>query len=181
MNHILFPITWACNLKCPDCCAPRKGEIDTEKCVSNILSKKGEVEWVYITGGEPFMVPNLFDICDTIREAGFKVGVTTNGTIFKSEIADHVDRFGVSLDGDEEYHDAYRGEGVFKKATDFLKFVKESGICETVVMSVAFKGNEEALFKLKPIVKEIDPDYWQIQRDINDETIIINPELLKGD
>lgn len=179
MHHILFPITWTCNLKCHGCCAPKEGDIDIYQCVSNLMPKAGEVEWVFITGGEPFMVSNLFDVCDIIREAGFKVGVTTNGTIFQPDIVDHVDRFGVSLDGDREYHDAYRGEGVFNKAINFLKYVKEQNTCETVIMSVAFKGNEEALFKLKPTVKEIDPDYWQIQRDIYDESVVINPELTK--
>jgi len=179
MNHILYPITWACNLQCPGCAVASGNDIDTVKCVSNIKEKKGEVDWVYITGGEPFLVPELFDVCDEIRAEGFKVGVTTNGTVFKPEIADHVDRFGVSLDGDEEYHDAYRGNGVFKKAVNLLEAVKERNTCETVVMSVAFKENEEALFKLKSIVEEEDPDYWQIQRDICDETVIINPELLK--
>ena len=178
MNHILFPITWDCNLNCPGCGVQRGSSLDIKKCVSHIKAKKkSEVDWVYVTGGEPFIVPELFDVCDEIRAEGFKVGVTTNGTIFKPEITDHVDRFGISLDGDEEYHDDYRGKGVFKKAVDFLKVVKEKDTCETVVMSVAFKGNEEALLRLKPIVEEIDPDYWQIQRDILDESVVISPEL----
>lgn len=177
MNHILFPITYDCNLSCPGCCVVRGCNLDVDSCISNIRTRKGEVDWVFVTGGEPFMVPELFDICDEIRAEGFKVGVVTNGTIFKPEIADHVDRFGISLDGDEEYHDDYRGKGVFKKAVDFLEFVKEKDTCETVVMSVAFKGNEEALLRLKPLVDEIDPDYWQIQRDVLDESVVINPEL----
>jgi len=171
MNHILFPITYTCNLDCPFCDLQGKSEEDTEKCMDNILKMAGSIEWVYITGGEPFMVPNLIEICDRLKAAGFKVGVTTNGTHFLPEVAEHVDRIGISLDGDKDFHDAGRGEGVFDKAIKLLKAVK--GKCETVAMSVALKDNGEALERLKPILERIDPTYWQIQRDVHDDTVLI--------
>jgi len=178
MSAILLPVTYMCNLSCPKCCVSRNNTaIELEKSIKNLAEHVGKIEWVYITGGEPLLLPNLFEVCDEVRAMGFKVGITTNGTIFNPDIADHVDRFGVSLDGHEEYHDAYRGEGVFKKATSLLKEVKSRGKCETVVMSVAFKGNEEALLKLKPIVEQLDPTYWQIQRDATDPTVIISEQL----
>lgn len=172
MNHILFPITWTCNLSCKFCVAKDNKEvIDIDDSLLALKSKVGVVEWVYITGGEPFLIETLPDVCDKIRSMGFKVGVTTNGTHFRPEIADHADRIGISLDGDKEYHDAYRGTGVFDKAVGLFNAIK--GRCETVVMSVAFKSNEEALKKLKPVVEEMDPTYWQIQRDMYDPSVIV--------
>jgi MoaA/NifB/PqqE/SkfB family radical SAM enzyme len=172
MNHILFPITWRCNLSCKFCVAKDNKEvIDIESSLLALKSKVGVVEWVYITGGEPFLIEELSSVCDQIKGMGFKVGVTTNGTHFRPEIANHADRIGISLDGDQEYHDAYRGVGVFDKAVNLFNAIK--GKCETVVMSVAFKGNEEALKKLKPVVEEMDPTYWQIQRDMYDQSVKI--------
>jgi len=171
-NHILFQITFDCNLDCPFCdIKNRKREVDVDACMANIKKKAGEIEWVYITGGEPFLVDNLADVCDELRNAGFKVGVTTNGTIFRPEIADHVDRIGISIDGDREFHDKGRGEGVFDKAIELLEIVNDK--CETVVMSVALKDNQDALNRLKPIVNKIDPAYWQIQRDYYDNSVKI--------
>lgn len=172
MNHILFPVTYKCNLSCKFCCAKSTAEVDTDRCLDTIKDKAKEVPWVYVTGGEPFILGDkLFDIVDKLKGYGFKTGVTTNGTFFVPEIAEHIDRLGVSLDGDEEYHDAYRGAGVFKSAVKLLEATK--GKCETVVMSVVFKGNEEALKKLKPVVEKIDPTYWQLQRDQYDPTVLV--------
>ena len=171
MNHILFPITRECNLDCSFCTSKDQPSDDVEKCMEHILKRAGQVEWVYITGGEPFMVSNLIEICDRLRAAGFKVGVTTNGTHFMPEVADHVDRIGISFDGDKDFHDTGRGKGVFDKALKLLKAVKDK--CETVVMSVALKENQEALKKLKPIIEEIDPTYWQIQRDMENDSVLI--------
>ena len=172
MNHILFPITYGCNLRCPGCCVLNiKVPVDIEKSIETLADQAGKVEWVYITGGEPFLIDSLAEVCDRLRGMGFKVGITTNGTIFRPEMADHADRIGISLDGDEAYHDAYRGTGVFSKALQLFHAIK--GKCETVIMSVSFKENEEALRKLKPIVEELDPTYWQIQNDLNDPTHIV--------
>lgn len=167
MNHILFPITWQCNLSCAFCCSKRRGPVNINESLLSVYEKKGQVPWVYITGGEPFLLgQKLFDTCDTLRSNGFKVGVTTNGTFFNPEIAKHVDRLGISLDGCKEYHDTYRGAGVFDKALMLLKAVVNQRLCETVVMSVDFKINSDALKKLEPIIEKIEPTYWQVQSQI---------------
>jgi len=174
---IWFPITWQCNLKCANCCAIKNLDEPLEPRMEKLREKIGEVEWVFITGGEPFMVDNLIEICDEIKAMQFKVGITTNGTIHRPEVAYHVDRIGISIDGDREYHDAYRGEGNFDKSIAFYNMIKEVDGCETVIMSVAFKDNIDALKKLKPIVEDLDPDYWQIQRDYFDSTVVIDEQL----
>jgi len=173
IKHLLFPITYDCNLKCPGCCAPKDRPVDIERALGHL--EDAEVEWVFITGGEPFMVPNLFEVAQRIRDMGFKVGVTTNGTIHRPEIVNYVDRVGVSIDGNKEYHDAYRGEGNYDKSMAFIEMIK--GQTEVVIMSVAFKDNQEALRKLKPVVDEIDPAYWQIQRDYSDPSVVVPEDL----
>ena len=176
MKHILFPITYDCNLNCEFCAV--KGTtslIDIQESLDSLRTKIGLVEWVYITGGEPFMVEDLPSVCDQIRSMGFKVGVTTNGTFFRPEIASHADRIGISLDGDKGYHDAYRGAGVFDSAVNLFNAIKDQ--CETVIMSTAFKGNGEALEKLKPIVEGMDPTYWQLTKDIHDKKTVQIPQF----
>jgi MoaA/NifB/PqqE/SkfB family radical SAM enzyme len=177
-HHALFPITYTCNLYCDFCAVKgmREKKVDISKCMESIKSKKGEIEWIFITGGEPFLVQGLESICDELRGMGFKVGVTTNGTIFRPEISNHVDRIGISFDGDKEYHDTYRGIGVFDKAVELFRAVK--GKCETVIMSTAFKGNLEELVRFEEKVKDLDPDYWQITKDCYDNTLEI-PQKLK--
>jgi len=174
-KSILFPITYECNLSCALCCVKNcKQLVNIQESLKYLQNNKLS-EWVYITGGEPFLITQLESICDSLKEYGYKVGITTNGTFFRPEIAEHVDRFGISLDGCQEYHDFYRGQGVFEKALFLLNSVKNR--CETVIMSTVFKENIEHLRKLKPIIEEINPTYWQIQRDINDSNLVIPEDL----
>lgn len=178
--HVLFPVTYDCNLKCKNCFAKKNTPVDVEKALQNLEKKArvpGDVEWIYITGGEPFILPKLPDIIFRLKKAGYKVGVTTNGTVFWPEIADKVERIGISLDGDEEYHDAYRGTGTFQKALKLFNAIKDK--CETVIMSVAFKDNQEALVRLKDVVEELDPTYWQIQKDYYNKELKIDERLLE--
>ena len=175
IKSILFPITYECNLSCAFCCSRNcERTIDINESLK-YLQKKKRAEWVYITGGEPFLFLQLCDVCDSLKGSGYKVGVTTNGTIFKPAISLHIDRLGVSLDGDHEYHDKYRGDGVFEKAINLLRASKNN--CETVIMSTVFSDNIEALRRLRLIVEKFDPTYWQIQRDVNDATIVIPRDL----
>jgi hypothetical protein len=44
-------------------------------------------------------------------------------------------------------------------------------------MSVAFKENIDELRKLKPTIEDMDPTYWQIQRDVNDPALVIPSDL----
>jgi len=174
MKHVLFPITYNCNLKCSFCKEWQKDSVkDIPAAVDKLKEKAGDVEWVFITGGEPLLVEELIWVCDELRAAGFKVGVTTNGTIFKPEILDHIDIIGVSIDGDKEFHDNARGEGVYDKAISFLQYAKDANKCETAVMSVALEDNQDALQNLKPILEAIDPTYWQVQTDINNQGVPI--------
>jgi len=164
MNHILFPITYDCNLSCRFCFEKnRKEKVDIGACIRALIANRGAARWVYISGGEPFLVKSLPEICIVLRRY-FKIGVTTNGTIQRPEIAELVDRIGISLDGDRDYHDAYRGPGVFDAAIAFFHTIK--GKCETVIMSTDFKENKTALRRLEAIVLKLNPNYWQIQKAI---------------
>ena len=52
--HILFPITYQCNLDCAFCCskALKKTAIDINKSVQAIKDNKSRIDWVYITEDE---------------------------------------------------------------------------------------------------------------------------------
>ena len=41
--------------------------------------------WVNLTGGEPFLRSDFYDICKVFRKKGFMLSFITNGTIPNSE------------------------------------------------------------------------------------------------
>lgn len=76
-----------CNLRCPFCHAKslvlEADEIDTVpfRQVRDYLNKKkGWIDGVVITGGEPTLYQELFDLIDEIRKLKLDVMIETNGT-----------------------------------------------------------------------------------------------------
>jgi MoaA/NifB/PqqE/SkfB family radical SAM enzyme len=139
----LFPVTYACNLECKYCHSRSNRNIDAVASVRAL--KTSGAQWVYITGGEPLLVENIFDICDDLRTAGLRVGLTTNGTIDRPEIAAHVDRLGVSIDGGPGMMAVLRGAGVYEQAVGFAKAV--AGKTETVIMTTLCPDTREQQIK----------------------------------
>ena len=69
-----------CNLRCPYCHNPDlvltkdNGKYISEKeFFEFLLSRKGKLDGVCITGGEPTLYPNLTNLIRRIREMGFLV------------------------------------------------------------------------------------------------------------
>ena len=77
-----------CNLRCPYCHNPDlvltkdNGKYISEKeFFEFLLSRKGKLDGVCITGGEPTLYPNLINLIRRIREMGFLVKLDSNGTV----------------------------------------------------------------------------------------------------
>jgi pyruvate formate lyase activating enzyme len=77
-----------CNLRCPFChnasLALDNGDMPeiSEDEINRVLSsKKGWVDAICITGGEPTVNPALFELIAAVRELGYKVKLDTNGTL----------------------------------------------------------------------------------------------------
>ena len=76
-----------CNLRCPYCHNPDlvltkdNGKYISEKeFFEFLLSRKGKLDGVCITGGEPTLYPNLTNLICRIREMGFLVKLDSNGS-----------------------------------------------------------------------------------------------------
>lgn len=75
-----------CNFRCPFChnadLLPHEGEtvMETEEFFRFLDKKKGLLDGVAITGGEPTGQPRLIDLIRGIRQRGFLVKLDTNGT-----------------------------------------------------------------------------------------------------
>ena len=77
-----------CNLRCPYChntdlvLTKDNGKYISEKeFFEFLLSRKGKLDGVCITGGEPTLYPNLTNLIRRIREMGFLVKLDSNGTV----------------------------------------------------------------------------------------------------
>lgn len=81
---VYLEITNVCNLTCDFCPeTKRKAEFMSEAAFKHILDQiKPFTEYIYLhVKGEPLLHPNLGDFLDISYEKGFKVNITTNGTL----------------------------------------------------------------------------------------------------
>jgi len=141
LRMIAWEITGVCNLKCAHCRASAVNERDpnelsTEECFSlidNIASFSNPV--IILTGGEPLMREDVFDIAKYGMEKGLRMVIATNGTLITDDIARKmaevgIPRVSVSLDSAiPEVHDKFRGvKGAFEASLKGLEAVKRAGI-----------------------------------------------------
>ena len=118
---ILSP-TFRCNLRCKGCYTLGYGlkpELEYN-VVKRLLAECMDMGLYFITilGGEPLMYPHLFKIIEEHPDIFFQV--YTNGTLLTPEVAQRFSDLGntlvvISIEGDEEETDSWRGKGVYKK------------------------------------------------------------------
>jgi radical SAM protein with 4Fe4S-binding SPASM domain len=86
-----------------------------------------------VTGGEPFLRPDLFAILERMAGIGFEIYVLSNGTVITPERARRlaelkVNGVQVSLEGPQEIHEAIRGPGSFAAALAGIRTLMDAGV-----------------------------------------------------
>ena len=136
-----WEVTRKCNLNCVHCrarseCGPYPGELDTAKGLE-ILTQIDRVgkPIVILTGGEPLLRDDVFDLAEHGTRMGLRMVMATNGTLLTPEIIEKmkwsgIKRVSISLDGaKEQRHDEFRKvPGAFKGAMEGIRLLKEGGI-----------------------------------------------------
>lgn len=79
--------TQGCNFRCPYCYNPElvdparfREPLDESEIFSFLTARKGKLDGVVITGGEPTLQPDLQDFIRRVRDLGFCVKLDTNGS-----------------------------------------------------------------------------------------------------
>jgi len=115
---LIWNLTRACNLNCHHCYASagrrEEGELSLTEIKGVIPSlKRAGVRSVVLSGGEPLMREDIYDIGKALKESGIRTFLSTNGLLINreniGEIAETFDYVGISLDGTPSVHDAFRG------------------------------------------------------------------------
>ena len=77
-----------CNLRCPYCHNPElvfprndRKTVSENELFEFLSSRRGKLDGVCITGGEPTLYPSLPDLLRRIRRMGFLVKLDSNGSV----------------------------------------------------------------------------------------------------
>ncbi len=122
-----------------------------------------------ITGGEPLIRKDFFEIMTYANELGYKWGMTSNATLINEEVAEKLALAGmrtisVSIDGLEETHDRLRGlQGAYSKAMKGIQALIDNGSFNHIqITTIVNRSNINELPALFDILKEMDIDSWRI-------------------
>jgi radical SAM protein with 4Fe4S-binding SPASM domain len=97
---------------------------------------------VNVTGGEPFLRNDLFQILEAIEQKGFAIYVLSNGILIDRGRAQDLSGYAVkgvqvSLEGPECIHDKIRGKGAFAGALKGVEFLIDAGIKVTLNVTLS--------------------------------------------
>jgi len=120
--HIQIDITDRCNFRCPTCskwkAAPSRGELqlDDWNTILETIRDVPLLRKISVTGGEPFMRPDLLQFLELAKRQGLEITLITNGWSLDGEVLNQlesigVDRLMVSLNSlRASIHDETRGK-----------------------------------------------------------------------
>jgi heme b synthase len=141
LRMVAWEVTRSCNLACVHCrassaCGPYEGELDTGRCLQLLDEIAAFSQPVIIlTGGEPLLRPDIFEIAAYGDSKGLRMVMATNGTLVDDETAIKIREAGIrrvsiSLDGiDAARHDAFRQvPGAFEGALSGIEALKRAGV-----------------------------------------------------
>jgi len=150
LRLVFWETTAGCNLRCVHCrrldametvsredLTPAEGLdlVDAVAAMGNPI--------LVLSGGEPLMRPDIFDLAARAKSCGLRVALATNGTLVDEAMAGRIraaafDRVSISLDGAQAAtHDSFRGQpGSHAKAVEALNRLKALGVPTQVNFTV---------------------------------------------
>jgi len=163
---VIWNLIRRCNLTCMHCYSISAdidfaGELSTQEvgCVLHDLRAYG-VPALILSGGEPLLRPDIFEIAAHAKALGFHLALSTNGTLIDMPMALRVrdagfDYVGISLDGLEATHDRFRKKaGSFEKSLSALRVLRDMG----VKVGVRFTLTQDNAADFEPLLDLVEAE-----------------------
>jgi heme b synthase len=173
VKWIAWEITRRCNLKCVHCRSSSEMEVndhpdfsfeEAKRTLDDISSYAKPV--VVLSGGEPLLREDVFDIAAYGTEKDLRMCLATNGTLVTDKICEKIKKAGIrmvslSLDGaSAEIHDDFRNQkGAFDGTLRAAELFRKHGI-EFLINSSFTKRNQDEVPKIYKLAKEIGATAW---------------------
>ena len=182
-KHPLTYLFWECSLRCNLACQHcgsscglkriNKDELTTEE-IKNVFRTIAEdfnpkQITIAVTGGEPLLRNDIFEVMRYANELGFSWGMVTNGTLITPEIVSQMQKakmstISVSLDGLENNHNWLRNsKDAFKKTINGIKLLVSSKSFNVVeAISCINQNNFNELEEIYQLCNNLGVDKWRI-------------------
>ncbi|NDV14043.1 heme d1 biosynthesis radical SAM protein NirJ [Crenobacter caeni] len=163
---VIWNLIRRCNLTCAHCYTTSadkdfSGELSTDEVMRVMDSlRTAGVPALILSGGEPLMRADIFEIGARAKTLGFYLGLSSNGTLIDpasvaSMQASGFDYVGVSLDGIGATHDRFRRqEGSYARALNGIRLARDAGL----KVGVRFTLTEDNAADLPALLDLIDTE-----------------------
>jgi radical SAM protein with 4Fe4S-binding SPASM domain len=139
-SDVIWNITNRCNLRCDHCYMAadshvRPNELTDAETLA-LVDQMGErgLPALFLSGGEPMVRRNFWEILESARGYGIRVTVSTNCTMMDREAArrlkaNGIDWIATSLYGPDEFHDTMVGvPGTRRRVIEAIRVLREEGV-----------------------------------------------------
>ncbi|MCW4044014.1 MAG: radical SAM protein [Candidatus Bathyarchaeota archaeon] len=150
----LYILPWRCTFACDSNCAhcasaakpPFPDEVDTAGAMRLVdQAYDFGASFLGISGGEPLLRKDLFQIVGYAKKIGLNVSIITDGHLLTREAFEHIVknevRVSISIDGAEKANDAIRGKGAYAKAVSAVKKLSAEKLLNCLVYTFANAGD----------------------------------------
>ena len=179
LYNLFWETTLRCNAKCKHC-GSRAGEnlntqeeLTTEEIKNALQSIANKYDakniLLNITGGEPLVREDLFEVMKFATNFGYNWGMTTNGILINDNIIQKMkdtkmSTISISIDGMEKSHDEFRGvSGSYKKIVENIKKLNKAEFLNCLqVTTVVNKANLNELEEMYNKMTELNIDSWRV-------------------
>ena len=134
--YVKIKLTWRCNLRCQMCNYWRQERRNalSPGLLRTTVDELAELGCgkIHLSGGEPLLRGDLFELIEYMAAKGMRVNLTTNGTLLTREKAERLAASGaksisVSIDSPEaRIHDRIRGKGAWKRMIKGLRNLRRA-------------------------------------------------------
>ena len=163
---VIWNLIRRCNLTCKHCYSISAdkdfpGELSTQE-VYGVMDdlKRFRVPVLILSGGEPLLRPDIFDVAQRAKGLGFYVGLSSNGTLIDESNIRRIaetdfDYVGVSLDGIRATHDKFRRmQGAFEKSLAGIRLCRDAGL----KIGVRFTMTQDNAHDLPGLLKLVEDE-----------------------
>ena len=163
---VIWNLIRRCNLTCKHCYSISAdkdfaGELSKDEVFAVMDDLKAfKVPAVILSGGEPLLRPDFFEIARRSKELGFYTALSSNGTLIDAAMMKKIipidfGYVGISLDGLGRTHDKFRRmEGAFDKSLAAIRLCRLAGL----KVGVRFTLTQDNFCDLPGLLKLIEDE-----------------------
>lgn len=176
LTYLFWESTLRCNLRCLHCgssCEPTSPvkELSPEQILAIVDTIGEDFDgrriFVSITGGEPLLRPDLYQVVERMSSYGMGSCIVTNGTLLTAEKARRLIDAGmrtvsISVDGPEAVHEAVRGEGTLRRTLAGITAAREAGLRWVEAITCVRPANLGLFAEIERQVREAGANLWRL-------------------